>query len=101
MDFGTRNPFAAVWGFVDTSVPESEEPVNEFNHGMEATRYNFSRERPPPPLARARVANAAADRNFPVISSPGSASHPAVMPRSSSTRRRRSERGLFPAASRS
>jgi len=31
--------------------PESEEPVNEFNHGMDAKRYLFSREPPPPPLA--------------------------------------------------
>jgi hypothetical protein len=30
---------------------ESEEPANEFNHGIDAKRYLFSREPPPPPLA--------------------------------------------------
>jgi hypothetical protein len=36
-------------------LPESEEPINEFNHGMDAMRYNFSRE---PAAAAARAPGA-------------------------------------------
>ena len=63
-------------------LPQSEEPVNEFNHGMDALRYRFSLEPPPPPLALpATAASPPGPGDAPTVPPAAPAPTPARKPR--------------------